>query len=102
MSELYGIQKGETPQHTDLLDMFLGESINLDIVLKFPMTIVLNCDLKKKYQVLFKLLLMCKMCEFRITQAWTGLMSLKDVPNANLRTTHFIVHKMKTFISNLM
>lgn len=45
---------------------------------------------------------MCKMCEFRITQAWTGLMSLKDVPNANLRTTHFIVHKMKTFISNLM
>ena len=102
MSELYGIQKGETPQHTDLLDMFLGESINLAIILKFPMTIVLNCDLNKKYQVLFKLLLMCKMCEFRITQAWTGLMSLKDVPNANLRTTYFKVHKMKTFISNLM
>mmetsp|Transcript_57052 Transcript_57052/g.48141 ORF Transcript_57052/g.48141 Transcript_57052/m.48141 type:complete len:98 (-) Transcript_57052:533-826(-) len=82
--------------------MFLGESVNLDLQLKFPLTIVFNSDLKKKYQVLFKLLLMCKMCEFRITQAWTGLMSLKHVPNSNLRTTHFIVHKFKTFISNLM
>lgn len=48
LSELYGIQKGEAPQLTDPLDMFLGESINLDLQLKFPMTIVLNCDLKKK------------------------------------------------------
>jgi len=52
--------------------------------------------------VLFRLLFMCKLCEYKIQTAWSGLMSLKNVPNSNLKFSHFVVNKMHNFVSNLI
>jgi len=45
---------------------------------------------------------MCKLCENKISQSWSGLMSLKGIENKNIKYSHFLVNKMHSFISNLI
>lgn len=45
---------------------------------------------------------MCKLCEHKVQTAWSGLMSMKNVSNPNLKFSHFVVNKMLNFVSNLI